>query len=145
MKWAALIAWVLTAGGGFVLLSIWLMRGGMRQQHADGKRIRPPLILTHFSLAAIGLVLWIVYLVNDSDALAWLAFAILVVVAVLGWTMFAIWVRRRQAQAAGTEPAAAEPARPAEQHFPVPIVALHGLGAVTTVVLVLLAALGVGS
>src|SRR5207245_7948757 len=29
MKWAALIAWVLTAGGGFVLLSIWLMRGGI--------------------------------------------------------------------------------------------------------------------
>ena len=27
MKWAALIAWVLTAGGGFVLLTIWLARG----------------------------------------------------------------------------------------------------------------------
>jgi len=36
MKWAALIAWVITAGGGFVLLSIWLMRGGMRQQQAGG-------------------------------------------------------------------------------------------------------------
>jgi hypothetical protein len=143
MKWAALIAWVLTAGGGFILLSIWLMRGGMRQQHEGGKRIRPPLILSHFSLAAIGLVIWIVYLFNDSDVLAWLAFAILAVVAVLGWTMFAIWARRRQAETAGTEVAA--PGRPAEQHFPVPIVALHGLGAVTTVVLVLLAALGVGS
>jgi hypothetical protein len=30
MKWAALITWVLTAGGGFVLLAIWLSRGGMR-------------------------------------------------------------------------------------------------------------------
>jgi hypothetical protein len=142
VKWAALIAWVLTAGGGFVLLSIWVMRGGMRQQAETGKRIRPPLILGHFLLAAIGLVLWIVYLVNDSDALAWLAFAILVVVAALGWTMFAIWFRRRQAETAGTEVA---PGRPAEQHFPVAIVTLHGLGAVTTVVLVLLAALGVGS
>ena len=45
MKWAALIAWVITAGGGFVLLSIWLMRGGMRQQQEAGNRIRPPLIL----------------------------------------------------------------------------------------------------
>ena len=45
MKWAALIAWVITAGGGFVLLSIWLMRDGMRQQQEAGNRIRPPLIL----------------------------------------------------------------------------------------------------
>jgi hypothetical protein len=28
MKWAALITWVLTAGGGFVLLSIWPARLG---------------------------------------------------------------------------------------------------------------------
>jgi hypothetical protein len=143
MEWAALIAWLLTAGGGFVLLSIWLMRGGMRQQAETGNRIRPPLILGHFLLAATGLVLWIVYLVNDSDALAWLAFAILVVVAALGWTMFAIWFRRRQAETTGAE--AAAPGKPAEQHFPVPIVAIHGLGAVTTVLLVLLAALGVGT
>jgi hypothetical protein len=39
-------------------------------------------------------------------------------------------------------PAGAE--RPAEQHFPVPVVYLHGLLAVTAVVLVLLTALGVG-
>ena len=29
MKWAALITWILTAGGGSVLLAIWLARGGM--------------------------------------------------------------------------------------------------------------------
>ena len=143
MEWAALIAWLLTAGGGFVLLSIWLMRGGMRQPAEAGKRIPPPLILGHFLLATTGLVLWIVYLVNDSDALAWLAFGILLVVAALGWTMFAIWARRRQA--VGTEAAAGAPGKPPEQHFPVPIVVIHGLAAVTTVVLVLLASLGVGS
>jgi hypothetical protein len=143
MKWAALIAWVITAGGGFVLLSIWLKRGGMRQQQEAGNRIRPPLILSHFSLAAGGLVVWIIYLANDSTALAWIAFVILAVVAVLGWTMFAIWLRRRQARAGGSEVAAA-PGIPAEQHFPVSVVALHGLLAVTTVVLVLLTALEVG-
>ncbi len=141
MKWAALIAWVATAGGGFVLFAIWLARGGMRQGREPGSRIRPPLIVGHFLLAATGLVLWIAYLVNDSDTLAWIAFALLVVVAVLGWTMFAIWWRRRQAHGAVRE--AVDPATPAEQHFPVPIVALHGLLAVTTVVLVLLAALDV--
>jgi len=142
MKWAALIAWVITAGGGFVLLSIWLMRGGMRQQQEAGNRIRPPLILSHFLLAAGGLVVWIIYLINDKDALAWIAFAILAVVAVLGWTMFAIWFRRRQARVGGAEIAA--PGVPAEQQFPVSVVTLHGLLAVTTVVLVLLTALGVG-
>src|SRR5947207_13338960 len=103
MKWAALITWVLTAGGGFVLLSIWLMRGGMGQQQEGGNRIKPPLILSHFLLAATGLVIWIVYLVADKDALAWIAFAILAVVALLGWTMFAIWWRRRQARSAVAE------------------------------------------
>src|SRR5213592_1314212 len=88
MKWAALIAWVLTAGGGFVLLGIWLARGGMQQQQEAGNRIRPPLILSHFLLAATGLVIWIIYLIADKDALAWVAFAILAVVAALGWTMF---------------------------------------------------------
>ena len=58
MDWAALILWVLTAGGGFVLLAIWLKAGGM-SQHSSG-RIRPAVILTHFALAATGLVLWIV-------------------------------------------------------------------------------------
>ena len=33
---------------------------------------------------------------------------------------------------------------PAEQHFPVAVVAAHGLAAATTLVLVLLAAAGVG-
>jgi hypothetical protein len=99
MKWAALIAWVLTAGGGFVLLTIWLARGGMQQQREGGSRIRPPLILSHFLLAATGLVIWIVYLAADKDVLKWIAFVILVVVALLGWTMFAIWWRRRQSRA----------------------------------------------
>jgi manganese efflux pump family protein len=136
MEWAALISWIVTAGGGFVLLAIWVSRGGMQQR--EGGRIRPALILSHFGLAATGLVLWIVYVVNDSDTLAWIAFALLVVVAVLGWTMFAIWWRRRQLGAA-----AGAAAEPAEQHFPVPVVAVHGVLAVTTVVLVLLSALEV--
>ena len=140
MKWAALISWIVTAGGGFVLLGLWLRRGGMRQREPD-RQIRPPLILSHFALAATGLVIWIVYLVSDSDALAWVAFGILVVVALLGWTMFGIWWQRRQRRAA--DPSASTPVVPAEQHFPVPIVALHGLLAVTMVVLVFLAAVGI--
>ena len=138
MEWAALITWLLTAAGGFVLLLVWVSRGGMGQKE-PGNRIRPPLILSHFLLAATGLVLWIVYVFSDNDALAWIAFVLLVVVALLGWTMFAIWLRRRRTM----EPV--ETDRPAEQHFPVALVGLHGVLAVTTVVLVFLAAVGVGS
>jgi manganese efflux pump family protein len=142
MKWAALITWVLTAGGGFVLLSIWLARGGMRQQAASGNRIRPPLIMSHFLLAAAGLVLWIIYLANDSDTLAWIAFVLLLVVALLGFTMLAIWLQQRQGRAGAVETATAD--QPAEQNFPVPVVVLHGLLAATTLVLVFLTAVGVG-
>ena len=141
MEWAALIAWVVTAAGGFVLLAIWLSRGGMQQAREPGSRIRPALILSHFLLAATGLVIWIIYIATDSDALAWVAFVILAVVALLGWTMFAIWWRRRQR---GAVREAVDPGTPAEQHFPVPVVALHGVLAVTTVVLVFLTAIGVG-
>lgn len=145
MEWAALVAWVLTAGGGVVMLAIWVARGGMRQRESG--RIRPPLILGHFALAATGLVLWIVYLAADSDALAWVAFVLLLVIAGLGFTMFAIWQRQRQARATVTQAATATsgPAQPAEQRFPVAVVALHGLAAATTLVLVLLAALEVGT
>jgi hypothetical protein len=141
MEWAALIAWVVTAGGGFVLLAIWLARGGMRQGREPGTRIRPMLILSHFLLAATGLVIWIVYVATDSDALAWVAFVLLLVVAALGFTMFAIWSQRRRR---GAVREAVDPGTPAEQHFPVPIVALHGLLAVTTLALVFLTAIGVG-
>jgi len=144
MEWAALITWVLTAGAGFVLLATWVARGGMQQGREPGTRIRPVLILSHFLLAATGLLIWIIYVVTDSDALAWIAFALLVVVALLGWAMFAIWYRRRQGQAPA--PATDEVAlgQPAEQHFPVSVVVLHGVLAVTTVVLVFLTAIGVG-
>jgi hypothetical protein len=142
MKWAALISWAITAGGGFVLFAIWLARGGMRQQGAQGSRIRPPLILSHFLLAAGGLVLWIVYLLNDNDTLAWIAFAALLVVASLGFAMFAIWLGRRRRPAATVGADGAE--APAEQHFPVVVVALHGILAAATLVLVLLTVVGVG-
>jgi hypothetical protein len=148
MKWAALIAWVLTAGGGFVMLGLWLKHGGRQRAQNSERRIRPPLIFGHFALAATGLVIWIVYVVSDQDALAWVAVALLVVVALLGFTMLAIWLQQRQqpAPSAGsaTAPSAAAAGPPAEQRFPVPIVVLHGVLAVATLALVVLTAAGVG-
>jgi hypothetical protein len=77
MKWVALVTWVLTAGGGFFMLGLWLKHGGMRQSEMPGDRIRSARILTHFGLAATGLVLWVVYLATDSGGIAWVAFALL--------------------------------------------------------------------
>jgi hypothetical protein len=135
MSVAALITWVLTAGGGFVLLVLWLKNGGMAQREKG--RIRPAIILTHFALAAAGLVLWVIYVANDSTTVAWVAFGLLVVVALIGFTMLGIWLSQRRGSAAPASPAA-------EQRFPVAIVGLHGLLAATTLVLVFLAAAGVG-
>jgi hypothetical protein len=146
---AALVAWILTAAGGFVLLGKWISHGGVRSPGTS--RFPPALIFSHFGAAAAGLVLWIIYLINDQDILAWVAFALLVVVALLGFTMLARWIPGYRAHAtvtAGSADAArsAPPTadRPAEQHFPVAVVGAHGVLAVATVVLVLLAALGVG-
>ena len=141
MDIAALIVWILTAGGGFVLLGTWVAKGGTRSQPAGaGSRFPPALIFGHFLLAAAGLVLWIVYVATGKNALAWIAFVLLAVVALMGFAMFARWLPSYRA--AGT---ADGTTGPAERHFPVPVVAGHGLLAATTLVLVLLAALNVGS
>src|SRR5919205_4022176 len=101
MEWVALVTWVLTAGGGFVMLGLWLKHGGMRQSDEPGDRIRSARILSHFALAATGLVVWIVYVAADEEALAWVALALLAIVAALGFSMLFIWLRQR-----GRKPAA---------------------------------------
>jgi hypothetical protein len=80
---------------------------------------------------------------SDSEGLAWIAFALLVVVAGLGFSMLAIWLRQRSREPVGAA-AAGTDAAPAERHFPTAIVGLHGLLAAVTLVLVLLVAAGVG-
>src|SRR5918911_806702 len=117
MKWAALIAWLVTAGGGFVLLAIWLRRGGVAKAREAGRRIRPPLIFGHLGLAVLGLVSWIVYLANDSDIVKWIAFVLLLAVALLGFTMLAIWLNQRRERAVRAVSEA--PGEPAERAFPV--------------------------
>lgn len=140
MDIAALIAWIVTAGGGFFLLATWIRGGGHRQPGSS--RFPPALIFGHFGLAAIGLVLWIVFVANSSDTLAWISFALLVVIALLGFAMFARWLPSYRER--GTLTGAAKSATataPAERNFPVAVVGAHGVFAVVTVVLVLLAAI----
>lgn len=132
---AALVTWIVTAALGFTMLGLWLSKGGLRAAQSDASiptRLVPPLIFSHFLLAAAGLILWIVYLITDINFLTWVAFGLLVIVAVLGDVMFLRWRRSRK------------DATP-EAHLPVPLVYVHGLFAVATILLVLLTALGIGS
>lgn len=129
MAVAALITWLVTAAGGFIMLGTWISKGGNRP--GGSSRLSPGMVFSHFLLAAAGLVLWIIYLVAGGDALAWTAFVLLLPVALLGFTMFGRWLSSRREDTA-------------ESRFPVPVVLGHGLLAATTLVLVLLVALGVG-
>jgi len=143
MDIVALITWILTALGGFFLLATWIRNGGHHQP--SGSRFPPALIFGHFGLAAAGLIVWIIYIANGSDALAWIAFILLLPVALLGFTMFARWLPTYRQRGTLTGAArAATASAPAERKFPVAVVAGHGVLAVVTLVLVLLAALGVG-
>ena len=147
MAVAALVTWILTAAGGLFMLSIWISKGGPTQ-HRNDTMLAPPVVFGHFGLAALGLVLWIIFVVSGAQALAWVAFVLLLPVAALGFTMLLRWLpvyrgtrvaaAGASAGASGGTPAAADPP---ERHFPVAGVAGHGVLAVVTVVLVLLAAI----
>jgi hypothetical protein len=140
------------------MLGRWVGRGGLRQQRSGASRLPAGAVFSHLALAAVGLVLWVLYLLVDSDALGWIALALLVPVAVLGFVMLARWLQVRRAprvtSAAGAPDASGprgdapgsggDAETPAEQHLPVAVVVAHGLLAVGTVVLVLLTMLGVG-
>jgi hypothetical protein len=135
---AALITWVLAASMGAFLLLTWISNGGL-QKGTEGRasRFAPPLILGHAGLAAVGLAIWVWYLVSGAKALPWVCLGVLVVVASLGLTMFGLWfaagniTRGRHAH---------KPRHAAEDHLPPPAVLVHGMFAVTTVVLVVLTA-----
>jgi hypothetical protein len=130
MAVTALITWLVTAAGGFVLLAGWIGRGGHRP--GSSGRLSPTMIFTHLLLAVVGLIVWIVYIAADTEALAWVAFILLLPVALLGFTMFARWLGSRRTSGAP------------ESRFPMPVVLGHGLFAAVTLVLVLLTAVGVG-
>jgi hypothetical protein len=159
MSIAALITWIITAGFGFFMLIRWATRGGVRKVEGAGTHLPPYRVFTHFGLAAAGLIVWIIYLVTDSTLLAWIAFADLILVAILGLVMVTQWRKDGRAamaaaaqSTAGGTTAGAGPAGGAaaagvdlaEQHIPRAPVVIHGIFAVSTVILVLLSALEIG-
>jgi hypothetical protein len=147
MEYAALITWFVAILAGLYMLAVWLIENDITSR-ATPSRLPAPVIFSHLFLAATGFTLWVGYLVMHRKTLAWAAVAVLLGIATLGLTMFLRWipVYRGPHDTVGAPahlPAVAE--IPAEGHFPVILVVCHGLLAVTTLVLVLLTALGVGA
>lgn len=148
---AALIAWVVTAALGSNLLRTWIARGGIARMQSEEERqalsVPPPyfpapLTYGHFLLAVTGLVIWVVYLVVEASALAWVAFSLLLVVDLFGFSMFGRWLGSRRIRVAA--PGAGQDGGPAESHLPMVVVFGHGLFASVTLLLVLASAAGVG-
>jgi hypothetical protein len=169
MTVAALAAWLLTAGLGLYMFTIWLIEDDGSEDRKSYRRLRAPVVFGHAGLAVTGLGIWFIYLYVDIGRLAWIAILILVLVAILGVVMFTRWipvhrmVRRRPAlpdrqetglvrSRAGPGPVRGPPewpgrpfpgtdSLPPEHNFPLPVVVLHGVFAVVTVTLVVLATL----
>jgi hypothetical protein len=139
MEFAALITWFAAILAGLYMLAVWLIE----KDQATPSRLPTPVIVSHVVLAATGFAIWVAYLVTHRTTLAWAAAGLLLAIAALGLTMFLRWipVYRGSDQPAGTSGGTVYDT-PAEGHFPVILVACHGLLAVTTLILVLLTALG---
>jgi hypothetical protein len=177
MGFAALITWFAAVLAGLYMFTVWLIENDVTSRHTAPSQLRVPVIFTHLGLAVTGLGVWVAYLVLDRPTLAWTAFGMLCLIALLGLTMFARWIpvyrdpgtagdRDRNpvypdtvrvghpgqypvfghaatAGRPGEIPVETNPV-PAEGNFPVAVVAVHGLLAGSTLVLVFLTALGVG-
>ena len=141
---AALICWVITALAGLYVVAVWLIENDVGEQGTVASRLPGPVILAHVLLALTGLVVWVVHLLSGSASWGWAAVGILAVIATLGLTMFTRWIPVHAAfvAAESTRGISADFDFPAERAFPLTVVVGHGLLAVTTLILVLLATLG---
>jgi hypothetical protein len=88
----ALITWIMAAGGGLYLLSIWLIEYDKEFQASAATRLPPVVLGSHVLLAGGGLIVWAGYLVFDVDGLTWVALGALGGAAALGTVMAIRWV-----------------------------------------------------
>jgi hypothetical protein len=145
MSTIALFAWIATVLVGLVLLIIWLMEYDREFQSAAATRLPVPVISAHALLGIGGLLVWGFYLLTDEESLALPTVADLGVVVVLGLIMAARWLGVYRAYAAPDSSTSMVIRVPPERHFPRSVVAIHGILAVSTLVLVVLSVLFDGS
>ena len=129
--------WLATAVVGTYMLS----RTVSGSRNAAGATVSDlPVFLSflHPTLAVAGLAVFGAYMATLEESFVWIAFADLLLVSVLGELLFVKWLKGRRAMASSTSPVRRVTA---EQSIPVEIVALHGLLAVATILLVFVVAL----
>jgi hypothetical protein len=143
MSVAALFTWMVTILAGLILVVIWIIEYDPEFQTAAATRLPVPVISAHALLGLGGLMLWIGYLLEDQQQLAWAAVAALGTVAVLGLIMAARWIGVYRTVVDPGPSLTRSTTVPPERNFPLPVVVVHGILAVTTLVLVLFTALGV--
>ena len=142
MSVVALFTWMVTILAGLILLIIWIIEYDSEFQTAAATRLPVPVISAHALLGLGGLMLWIGYLLLNQKQLAWATVAALGTVAVLGLVMAARWVRVYRTVGNPGPSLTRDTIVPPERNFPLPVVVLHGILAVTTLVLVLFTAIG---
>jgi hypothetical protein len=129
--------WLVQVLGGIYLWS-FTTDGGRPGTSARLPTALPSLVLfLHPLVGLAGLASWVGYVQQEQRGFAWVSFGLLLVGAVLGELLLSR--SRRGVRRAGVRPVAT-----AESRMPTPVVAAHGLLALTLLVLTLLAALGVG-
>jgi len=156
---AALASWVVTAAAGLYLLTGWLTRtrSGRPRIRAGGP---PPAVIgAHASLGLGGLAIWIAYMATAEPALGWIAVGTTFLLAGLG--MATLLTATTDAVEAGTATTsttttstanastatistATASRRKRAARPPVLVIALHGVLATITILLVLLAVIGAG-
>jgi len=165
MDIAALAAWLITAGSGAYVLVRWIARSGAlrrpgaaagdagspprlagraeRTVATAGTSVPPPVVAGHVGLGMTGLAFWILYLISGWAGLAWTAVILLLPVAGLGMAVVTLGLpdpgaRRGQASSPGGGPSARAP----RTRLTAIVIAGHGVLAASTMLVVLLAALG---
>jgi hypothetical protein len=151
---AALVAWFVTAAAGSYLLAGWLAAGGLRRRGPAASLV-PVTVLSHFGLAVAGLGLWIAFVITGTWALAWVGVGLMVLIASLGMGALSAALPEpdRSASPAGPGSGSAGPdpvarvqpqadAGSSKAGTPVAVIAVHGMLATATILLVLLAAIG---
>ena len=128
-----LCAWLLTAGLGGYLATVWVRHGGLRQRAPGVTRLPLWLVLGHVALAVAGLAAWTSYVVGGVRSSAWAACAVVLIVAAFGFMRLLRWRPSSGRHSHGDATA--------ERHFPLTAVVAHGTTAGATVLLVLLVVL----
>jgi len=147
---AALLSWMATAAAGLYLLAGWLTRTRSGQIRFRAVGPPPAVIGGHAGLGLTGLGIWIGFMATAEPALAWIAVGTTSLVAALGMATLLTGLPDPQrsgplpAYTANTRTASTvtASARTPASRPPVLVIALHGVLATITILVVLLAAIG---